>query len=374
MRLSEFQFELPEDRIAQRPADERDASRLLVVRREGEGDSDGETIEHARFRDLARFLEPGDLLVRNDSRVLPARLAASLETGGRLEALFVRPAPAEEPAGAAEAGSATESDSSQDPAPGREGNAWIVLIRPSKRMRPGRAVLFANGAVTARAVAPAGEGEWVLAFDEGEDVLALLHAHGRMPLPPYIKRDADDTDVARYQTVYADHGGSVAAPTAGLHFTDEVFDDLRARGVAIESLTLHVGPGTFRPIRTENIEEHTIEAEAYSIPKRTADAVNAARLAGRRVLAVGTTTVRTLEGAAQGGTIAPGHGWTDAYIYPGFEPAIVSGMITNFHLPDSSLFLLVCGLFGTERMKRVYTEAIAREYRFYSYGDAMLVL
>ncbi len=345
MKLSEFQFELPEDRIAQRPAPERDASRLLVVRRDGEGES----LEHAHFRDLARFLEPGDLLVRNDSRVLPARLAASLETGGKLEALFVRPAT-------------------------RAKNAWVVLIRPSKRMRPGRQVLFAGGDVRATVVEPAGEGEWVLAFDEGVEVLALLQTYGTMPLPPYIKREADDTDIARYQTVYADHGGSVAAPTAGLHFTDEVFESLRARGVPVESLTLHVGPGTFRPIRTETIEEHTIEPEAFSIPARTAVAVNAARAEGRRVVAVGTTSVRTLEGAARDGRIAPGHGWTNAYIYPGFEPAIVHGMITNFHLPDSSLFLLVCGLFGTERMKRVYQEAIAREYRFYSYGDAMLVV
>lgn len=355
MRLSEFQFELPDDRIAQRPADERDASRLLVVRRDG----DGETIEHARFRDLARFLEPGDLLVRNDSRVLPARLTATLETGGKLEALFVRPAHRTTDAG---------------PASVAPRNAWVVLIRPSKRMRPGRAVLFANGAVSARVVAPAGEGEWVLAFDESVHVLALLHAHGQMPLPPYIRRNVDETDSDRYQTVYADREGSVAAPTAGLHFTSEVFESLSERSVQVESLTLHVGPGTFRPIRTERIEDHTIEAEAYSIPDRCAKAVNLARMEGRRVVAVGTTSVRTLEGAARDRRLAPGPGWTDAYIYPGFEATIVSGMITNFHLPDSSLFLLVCGLFGTDRMKRVYAEAIEREYRFYSYGDAMLVL
>ena len=346
METSLFDYHLPVDRIAQHPADRRDQSRLLRL------DRASGAIEHHQFADIVRLLRPGDLLVANDTRVIPARLALRRQTGSRIDGLFLRGAP--------------------------EG-LWEMMLRGRGRVREGE-VLAVEGAEeqSIRLAERCGGGMWRVAAEPPVDPAALLERVGRAPLPPYIRRDgrdpaADRADRQRYQTVYAEIPGAVAAPTAGLHFTPELLDALGRRDVRTAHLTLHVGPGTFKPVASERVEDHRMHGEAFHLPGATAEAVRRARSEGRRVVAVGTTTVRVLESAACGGGLRETEGETDLFIYPPFEFRAVDALITNFHLPRSTLLMLVSALAGREFLLRAYQEAVDRGYRFYSYGDACLI-
>lgn len=356
-RLSDYDFELPEAQIAQQPLGARDASRLMHVRR-----STG-TWEHRRFTDLAELLHPGDLLVLNDARVIPARLmGAKAGTGGRVELLVVRPA----------ASTLTSAALAQAP----EASDWICLGQASKGLKPGARVNFPGGLV-AEVLEGLGGGEYRVRFhaSPGASFQDLLEQAGQLPLPPYITREPDAADAERYQTVYARASGSVAAPTAGLHFTEATFKSLEARGVRLAMVTLDVGPGTFLPVREEELERHKMHPERYGVPEATAAAVNAAKAEGRRVVAVGTTVVRTLESATdpRTGLLRAGMGDTVLFIRPGFAFRQVDVLLTNFHLPRSTLLMLVSALLGRERTLAAYREAVRAGYRFFSYGDAMLV-
>jgi S-adenosylmethionine:tRNA ribosyltransferase-isomerase len=324
--VSELDYELPEALIAQKPAEPRDSSRLMVVDvREG-------SISHHVFRDLPRFLEGGDALVLNETKVLPARLVARKESGGEVELLFLRDL----------------------------GGPWEVLARPSKRLKPGLALIA--GGDELRIVKSLGDGHWVV---EGRDVGGTMERHGRMPLPPYI-RPTEDAERA-YQTVYALNPGSAAAPTAGFHFTEEVLNEAERAGAEIARVTLHVGTGTFAPIRTEKLEEHRMHAEYYSVPEATARAVKNAD----RVVAAGTTVARTLETWAASGEK---EGESKLFIYPGCEWRAVDVLLTNFHLPRSTLLAMVMSFGGKELVREAYRVAVEERYRFYSFGDAMLLL
>jgi S-adenosylmethionine:tRNA ribosyltransferase-isomerase len=340
-RLSDYDYDLPAELVASRPAEPRDAARLLVVPR------GGGRLEDRVFRDLPGLLDPGDLLVLNDTRVIPARLAARrADTGGAVEVLLLRD---------------------------EGGGRWRAMLDPARRLRPGVRLAFEGGS-EARVEAVHEGGDRTLAFAPGVDVLALAEASGAAPLPPYLRRPADARDRDDYQTVYARAPGAVAAPTAGLHLTPALLDALRARGVHLAWLTLHVGPGTFRPVRVEAVSEHRMDAEPYEVPAATAAAVGAAWDAGRRVVAVGTTTTRALEAAAVApGRVREGLGSTDLFIRPGHAFRAVTSLVTNFHLPKSTLLMLVSALAGRERVLAAYAHAVASRYRFYSYGDAMLL-
>ncbi|HEX7785462.1 MAG TPA: tRNA preQ1(34) S-adenosylmethionine ribosyltransferase-isomerase QueA [Methylomirabilota bacterium] len=343
MEISLFDYELPPELIAQEPAEPRDASRLLVLDRATGG------IDDRRFSDLERLLRPGDCLVANRSRVIPARMQGAGEGGRAVELLFLRPV---------------------------DGNRWEAMVRPGRRCRVGARIELAAGKARAHVVAEGSEGTRIVQVDAPWPVTDLLERHGRPPLPPYIRRhDAPKPeDRERYQTVYARDDGSVAAPTAGLHFTPELLARLGRAGVAIHYLTLHVGPGTFRPLRGERVDEHRLEAEPIEIPEATARAIEEAKRDGRRVIAVGTTTTRALEWSAAGdGRVRPGRGVADLFIRPGHRFRIVDVLITNFHLPRSSLLVLVSALAGREVILAAYRHAVAARYRFYSYGDAMLI-
>jgi S-adenosylmethionine:tRNA ribosyltransferase-isomerase len=341
VRTEDFDYDLPEGRIASRPVEPRDAARMLVLPRGG-------GLEDRVVSDLPSLLEPGDLLVVNDTRVVPARLAARrADTGGEVEVLLLR----------AEAG-----------------RVWRALLGPARRMHEGVRLLLAPGAACA-VVAEHDGGERSLEFEGEEPVLAIAERLGATPLPPYIRRAADARDRTDYQTVYARVPGAVAAPTAGLHLTPALLERLRGAGVGVAALTLHVGPGTFRPVVVEDVERHRMDAEAYEVPASTAEAVERAHAAGRRVVAVGTTTVRALESAATArGRVAAASGWTDRFVRPGHEFRAVTALLTNFHLPRSTLLMLVSALAGRERVLDAYAHAVRSGYRFYSYGDAMLVL
>ncbi len=353
MKLSDFDYELPPERIAQRPAGKRDAARLLVH------DVAADATEHRTFADLPLLLRAGDLLVLNDTRVLPARLYGRRASGGAVEFLFLEPV-----------------------APGA--TAWTAMVNPARKLKPGEVVTLEGGALEARLLERPGD-EWHVELrapdDPDANVVALLERHGRMPLPPYIERGdrarrldppAEDTlDRERYQTVYAARAGAVAAPTAGLHFTRELLAELEDRGVHRATVTLHVGAGTFLPVAAENVEDHEMHAERFTLPAETVEAVRAARAAGGRVVAVGTTSVRVLEHG--GGELVPGTGETRLFLRPGSPFRVVDAMLTNFHLPRSTLLMLVSAFAGRERVLRLYREAIERGYRFYSYGDAMLL-
>jgi S-adenosylmethionine:tRNA ribosyltransferase-isomerase len=357
VRIDDYDYPLPPGRIAQRPVEPRDASRLLVLERSTGNRRD------ARFPEIVDVLAPGDLLVVNDTRVFPARLFATGEDGGRVEFLLTRPADTDEP----ERASGTE---------------WWALARPSRRARPGRRLAIVARAGTDAAVEVVEEAEAGvrrIRLDVPDDPWDWITEHGHMPLPPYIHRPDDPADRDRYQTVYARRRGAVAAPTAGLHFTPELLDQLERRGIGRATVTLHVGPGTFRPVAAERVEDHAMEGEWYEVPAATAEALARARAAGGRIVAVGTTTVRALESAAavRGRTagLAGGvSGWTDLTIVPGHEFRLVDTMVTNFHLPRSSLLLLVAAFAGRERVLDAYGHAVEAGYRFYSYGDAMLIL
>jgi S-adenosylmethionine:tRNA ribosyltransferase-isomerase len=339
MRVAELDYALPAELIAQEPAPERAQARLLLLARETGA------VRHARIADLPTVLRPGDLLVVNDTRVVPARVHARRPSGGRLELLFVRPleAPAE----------------------------WEVLVRGAPR--PGERVHLPDAG--GEWVAPLGDGRWRLRLAVEGAALDWLERVGEVPLPPYIRRSTGPSavDRERYQTVYAREPGAVAAPTAGLHLTPALLAALEARGVAVASVTLHVGPGTFMPVRSDDLAEHVMAPERCAIPAATAAAIAAARAEGRRVVAVGTTTVRALESAAHAGGVRPGNGEAALFIQPGHRFAAVDALLTNFHLPRSTLLALVAAFAGWDRVRAAYEEAVRLRYRFYSFGDAMLV-
>ena len=358
MNVADFDFELPEDLIAQQPAVERDGSRLMAV------DRASGRISHHHFSELPTLLRAGDLLVVNDTRVFPARLIGTrLPGGGSAECFLVRPT--------------------------SEPDTWLALVHPGQRLREGARMRF-TGAAGASSAAGATSvvlhGEIVgrhfhgrrtvrLWTEDGSPVGEAIDAIGHVPLPPYIKRADAPSDRDRYQTIFARARGSIAAPTAGLHFTPEILSALAERGIERATVTLHVGYGTFQPVRVDRVEEHHVEAEHYQVTAETARALTRAKREGRRIIAVGTTTTRTLESlsTAADGSVAPGSRETTLFIHPGFEFRMVSGLITNFHLPRSSLLMLVAAFAGRERILDAYRQAIQQRYRFYSYGDAMFI-
>ena len=352
MRISDFDYELPEELIAQHPLGRRDASRMLVMSRARGDWRDGS------FAEFASELREGDTVVVNNTRVFPARLVGRREpTGGRVELLLVR---RREDLG---------------------GETWEVLARPARRLEDGARLTFGDGRLGAEVLEATADGaRRVVRFKSDGDFLKLLEEFGRMPLPPYIKRDSEDLaardeDRERYQTVYAHAPGAIAAPTAGLHFTPKVFEELSARGVRTAEVTLHVGYGTFAPVRAEELGAHRVAEERFEIGERAAREVNATRGRGGRVVAVGTTTVRALESAADSeGRVRPGGGETGLTITPGYEFRAVDALLTNFHLPRSSLLVLVSAFAGREPVLEAYRHAVAARYRFYSYGDCMLIV
>lgn len=344
MKLEDFDYELPEELIAQEPAEIRDRSRMLVVHR------DTGRLEIRSFHDLPDYLGAGDTVVVNDSRVFPARLIGHKETGGLIELLLTRRRE------------------------GPSGTVWEALLRPAKRVSVGTDILF-DGRNRARIIARISEKQWLLSFEVDGPFDGFLIRFGRAPLPPYIRRRRDHPrslqDLERYQTVYARVSGSVAAPTAGLHFSKGVLARIGDRGAKLAAVTLHVGYGTFLPITAERVEDHVMEEEHFAMTAETARQINGAE----RVIAVGTTATRVLESAAdENGHLEPAAGATRLYIYPGYRFRCVDGLLTNFHLPKSSLFLLVCAFAGRERMLEAYRFAIDQGFRFYSYGDCMLIL
>lgn len=337
--VAAYDYDLPAELIAQEPVEPRDASRLMVVYRKTG------TIEHRFFSDLPEYLAPGTLLMMNDTKVLPARLVGRKETGGRVEILLLRR---------------------------RQDGLWEALAKPSRRLRPGTELDFGAGLrVVMEGYGPEGT-RLVRLRAEGNELAALARV-GEVPLPPYIHRRLDDPE--RYQTVYAQHAGSAAAPTAGLHFTPRLLERLSSGGVRREYVTLHVGLGTFRPVTVERVDDHVMHSEWYEVSERAAQAVDAARREGKPVVAVGTTTCRTLESAAtDDGRLLPGTGETDLFIRPGFRFRVTDALITNFHLPRSSLLMLVAAFAGYDLMRRAYQVAVEERYRFFSFGDAMLIL
>jgi S-adenosylmethionine:tRNA ribosyltransferase-isomerase len=349
MHIREFDYHLPPGLIAQHPLPQRDASRLLVV---GRGDG---SISHRRFRELGSVLKPGDLLVLNDTRVIPARLYGRREGGGKAEVLLIE-----------------EEDR----------NLWWALGRPGSRLPIGRGLSFGEG-IVAQVVDRGEGGRRLLRFGGTDDIRHALGRIGAMPLPPYIKRQGvdraglliSDVDRERYQTVFAKEEGAIAAPTAGLHFTEALLERLESQEIEIAFLTLHVGVATFKPVAAEQIEEHRMEPERYAIPEGTAAQVKRAKAEGRRVVAVGTTTTRALEDAAlQEGTIRAGEGMASLFITPDHRFQLVDALLTNVHLPRSTLLILVSAFAGIEVIRRAYAEAVRERYRFYSYGDAMLIV
>lgn len=340
LKTNDFLFDLPEELIAQTPIERREDSRLMRLDRNS-GD-----IAHHRFYELPELLRAGDCLVLNDSRVLPARLIGTRESGGEVELLLLRDL---------------------------GGKRWECLSRPGRKTRPGTRLVFGGGELRAEIVDVVSDGNRIVEFDYNGIFLETLERLGKMPLPPYIKEQLTDNE--RYQTVYSKESGSAAAPTAGLHFTHELLDTLRARGVRVCEITLHVGLGTFRPVKAENIEEHEMHSEFCIIPDSAARAVSDTKAEGGRVIAVGSTSCRTLESfALPDGSLEPGSGWTDIFIYPGYEFKCIDGMITNFHLPGSTLIMLVSALTSRENILRAYEEAVRERYRFFSFGDAMLII
>ena len=340
MKKSDFYYELPEELIAQTPLEKRDSSRLLHL------DKMTGEMEHRHFYDLPEYLRPGDCLVVNDTRVLPARLLGCRKTGGSVELVLLR-----------------------DLGEGR----WECLSRPGRKTKPGTELFFGDGELTATVEAVAEGGNRIVQFHFQGIFLEVLERLGKMPLPPYIKEELQDAE--RYQTVYSRELGSAAAPTAGLHFTPELLRQIEEMGVKVCSVTLHVGLGTFRPVKEEEIEDHEMHSEFCVISPETAETINAVKRSGGRVIAVGTTSCRTLESfAAEDGTIASGSRWTDIFIYPGYRFKCIDGLVTNFHLPESTLVMLVSALAGREHILRAYETAVQMRYRFFSFGDAMLII
>jgi S-adenosylmethionine:tRNA ribosyltransferase-isomerase len=365
MRTSDFNYHLPSEQIAQTPAEPRDASRLLVLHR------DSGAIEHRIFRDIGAYLRPGDLLVANESRVIPARLFGEKPaTGGRVEALLLRPT------------ADADGTLAAAPPPAESAVLWEALVQPGRSIRPGTRLRFAapqdGPVIEAEVVGRTEVGGRVLRFSEPP--APWLERFGILPLPPYIKQQPADPE--RYQTVYAQTRGSAAAPTAGLHFTPRLLAALRAKGVGFTTVTLHVGLDTFRPVQEDDPTTHPMHREWYDLGPEAAAAINTTRAAGGRVVAVGTTSVRVLETAARDqalgdpghDTLAPAGGWTDLFIYPGFRFRLTEVLLTNFHLPRSTLLMLVSALVGRERLLAAYATAVQEGYRFFSFGDAMLIV
>ena len=340
MKTSDFFYELPQELIAQTPIQRRDASRLMTLDR-----TSGE-VGHHHFYELPDFLRPGDCLILNDSRVLPARLLGQrLPGGGACEVLLLID---------------------------RGNQTWECLVRPGRKMKPGTRLIFGDGQLTAEVTAELEGGNRLVRFEYEGIFLEVLERLGKMPLPPYIKEELLDQE--RYQTVYSKNLGSAAAPTAGLHFTKELLDKIAAMGVGIGYVTLHVGLGTFRPVKEEEITEHEMHSEYCVISQETADLINGTRERGGRVICVGTTSCRTLESwAAEDGTMKASAGWTDIYIYPGYRFKVMDALITNFHLPESTLIMLVSAFAGREHVLAAYEEAVRQRYRFFSFGDAMFI-
>lgn len=363
MLISEFQYELPEDLIAQEALDDRAAARLLRVER-GSGE-----LRDLQFRNFPELLRPDDLVVFNNTRVFPARLYAT-RSGSRAQPLSAsNPAAREYLKGRVEV--LLTRQISQDP------NEWECLVRPGRKIGVGERLFFGEHSELQAEVTACGSfGERRLVFDPVPDFFANLELLGHVPLPPYIAREDRRDDRERYQTVYARERGSVAAPTAGLHFTPEILHQMRTRGIEIVEVTLHVGLGTFQPVRVERVEEHSLHREAYSISREAALAIQRAQTADRRIVAVGTTTVRTLEYAAASsvsGTVEAGRGEADLFIYPGYKFRVIGALLTNFHLPQSTLLMLVCAFGGKEHVLNAYRHAVQQRYRFYSYGDCMFL-
>ncbi len=340
MKTHDFYYDLPEELIAQTPLQQRDSSRMLVLNKET-----GEW-EHRHFFDLPEFLRPGDCLILNNSRVLPARLLGAKEgTGGACEVLLLK-----------DKGEKT----------------WECLVRPGRRLRPGARITFGDGALTAEIVGEAEGGGRLVRFEYEGIFLEVLERLGKMPLPPYIKEELQDQE--RYQTVYSKVSGSAAAPTAGLHFTPELLEQIRGMGIGVGYVTLHVGLGTFRPVSAEDVLEHEMHSEYCEIPQETADLINETKAKGGRVICVGTTSCRTIESwAAEDGTMRECSGWTKIFIYPGYRFKVLDALVTNFHLPESTLVMLVSALAGREHVLAAYEEAVKEKYRFFSFGDAMFI-
>ncbi len=339
MKKSDFYFDLPEELIAQTPLQQRDRSRLMLL------DKQTGAISHRHFYELPELLREGDCLIMNDSRVLPARLLGSRLSGGSVELVLLR-------------------DLGE--------SRWECLSRPGRKTKPGTQLQFGDGELMAEVEAVAEGGNRIVRFHYDGIFLEVLERLGKMPLPPYIKEELQDAE--RYQTVYSRELGSAAAPTAGLHFTEELLDSIRAKGIRTGFVTLHVGLGTFRPVKEEEIEDHDMHSEFCMVPEETAALINETRANGGRVIAVGTTSCRTLESfAAEDGSIQPGARWTNIFIYPGYRFKCIDALITNFHLPESTLIMLVSALAGRENVLNAYCSAVAEGYRFFSFGDAMLI-
>lgn len=340
MNLHDFYYELPQELIAQDPLEDRSGSRLLLLDRKT-----GET-EHHIFRDIIDYLYPGDCLVVNNTKVIPARLMGSrVGTGAKVEVLLLKR---------------------------RDEDVWETLVKPGKKAKPGVQISFGNGLLTGEVLEVVEDGKRLIRFAYEGIFEEILDRLGQMPLPPYITHQLKDRN--RYQTVYAKHDGSAAAPTAGLHFTPELLQRLREKGVRIAHVTLHVGLGTFRPVKVENIQEHHMHSEFYMVEEEQARLINETKARGGRIIAVGTTSCRTLESAAgEDGILQAGSGWTDIFIYPGYEFRLTDCLITNFHLPESTLMMLVSALAGREKIMAAYAEAVKERYRFFSFGDAMLI-
>ncbi len=339
MKTSDFSFELPPELIAQTPLSQRDASRLLTLNKHT-----GQ-VEHKHFYDLTSMLRPGDCLVLNNSRVLPARLIGHRPTGGVCEVLLL----------------VDKGD-----------NLWECLVRPGRKLKPGAEIIFGEGQLNATVEAEAEDGKRLVRFHYQGIFLEILEQLGKMPLPPYITEELQDAE--RYQTVYSREIGSAAAPTAGLHFTNELLEHIQDMGVKVCYVTLHVGLGTFRPVKAENITDHDMHSEFCMIPAETAQIINQTKQSGGRVICVGTTSCRTLESwAAEDGTLSECSGWTNIFIYPGYKFKVLDCLITNFHLPESTLIMLVSALAGREQVMQAYRQAVEEKYRFFSFGDAMFI-
>lgn len=341
MNVKDFYFDLPQELIAQDPLEDRSASRLLVLNKET-----GE-VTHKHFRDIKEYLKPGDCLVINDTKVIPARLfGTKRDTGAKIEVLLLKR---------------------------RENDIWETLVKPGRKARLGTELEFGEGLLKATVVDVIDEGNRLIQFHYDGIFEEILDQLGQMPLPPYITHQLKDKD--RYQTVYARHQGSAAAPTAGLHFTRELLTEIEEMGVEIARVTLHVGLGTFRPVKTENVLDHHMHSEFYMVEESEAQKVNRAKSYGGRIICVGTTSCRTIESAAgEDGLLKAGNGWTEIFIYPGYQFKLLDCLITNFHLPESTLVMLVSALAGREQVLSAYGEAIKERYRFFSFGDAMLVI
>ncbi|MEG6522184.1 tRNA preQ1(34) S-adenosylmethionine ribosyltransferase-isomerase QueA [Desulfotomaculum sp. 1211_IL3151] len=341
MQLADFDFALPEQLIAQEPLTQRDQSRLMVVHR------DRDKTEHRNFRDILEYLRPGDVLVMNDSKVLPARIYGSkISTGAKIEVLLLRQIST---------------------------NQWETLVKPGKKAKVGETLDFGAGLMQGKIIGHTEVGGRVIEFTYQGSFLNVLEQIGTMPLPPYIRKPLADKQ--RYQTVYARQEGSAAAPTAGLHFTQQLLEEIRAKGIKIVYVLLHVGLGTFRPVQVEDITNHPMHQEYYEITPQAAEIINQAKEQGERIIAVGTTSVRCLETSSNPeGQVMAGSGLTDIFIYPGYRFKVMDGLITNFHLPKSTLLMLISALAGREKILQAYQEAVQENYRFFSFGDAMLII